>query len=95
MKSQNGQTYFKNLATFALQDFQSMSDHFGTFRVYSRKLGQRPILAKKGTFFENKGTINFTTYSNLFFSFLHQNKAYGNFHKRGQDSKSRRCFCLD
>ena len=51
----------------------------------SKKLGQCPILAKKGIFFEKKGTTNFTTpYSNPFFDVLHQNKALHNFHKRGQ-----------
>ena len=28
---ENGQTYFKNLAMFATQDFESMFGHFATF----------------------------------------------------------------
>ena len=43
-------------------------------KVYSRKLGQRPILAGKSTFYENKGTK----------IVLHLNKDFNNFHKRGQ-----------
>ena len=43
-------------------------------RAWSRKLGQLPILAKKGTFFEKRakyGTTNFTTpYSNQFLIFI-------------------------
>ena len=53
----------------------------------STKLGQRPLLAKKDTFFEKKkknGTENLTTpYSIPFLNVLHQNKASHNFHKRG------------
>ena len=48
-------------------------------------LVQRPILSKKSTFFEKKGTKNFTTpYSTPFVSVLYQNKALHNFQKRGQ-----------
>ena len=53
-------------------------------RAQSRKLEQRPILAKKDTFFK-KGTKTYTTpYSIHFLSVLHQNKGLHNFHKMGQ-----------
>ena len=53
--------------------------------VWSRKLGQCPILAKKGTFFKKKGTEAFTTpYSIPFLSVLHQNKGLHNFHKKSR-----------
>ena len=53
-------------------------------RASSTKLGQRPILAKKATFFEKKGPKTFfTLYSILFLKVFHQNKAFHNFQKRG------------
>ena len=63
----------------------------GTFlnahRDSSRKLGRRPISAKKDTFLNKKGTKNITTsYLIPFLSVLHQNKALYNFHKMGQHS---------
>ena len=43
------------------------------------------MLAKKGTFFQKKGTNNFIIpYLILFLRVLHQNKALHNFHKKGQ-----------
>ena len=61
----------------------------GTFlnahRDSSRKLGRRPISAKKDTFLNKKGTKNITTsYLIPFLSVLHQNKALYNFHKKRQ-----------
>ena len=54
-------------------------------RASSRKLGQHPILPKKGTLFEKREHRNFTTpYSIPFLNVLHQNKALHIFHKRGQ-----------
>ena len=53
-------------------------------RALSRKLGQCPILVKKGTFLEKKCTKNFTNpYSIPFVNVLYQNKDLNNFHKRG------------
>ena len=67
-------------------------------RAFSRKLGQRLILAKKGTLFEEKTkkvTTNFITlYSNQFLSVLDENKALYNFQKMGQGLKAGCCFCL-
>ena len=68
-------------------------------RALSRKLGQCPILAKKGTFFE-KGKKRTTSISappnrTTFCVFCMKIKALYNFHKRGQGSKFRCCFCLD
>ena len=59
-------------------------------RAYSRNLGQRSILARKGTFF-NKSAPKILPpssahYSIPFLSVLHRNKALYNFRKRGQRS---------
>ena len=59
-------------------------------RAYSRNLGQRSILARKGTFFIKKGTFfekrspKISPYSILFLSVLHQNKTLYNFLKKRQ-----------
>ena len=71
-----GQTKYKALRT---RDFLS--------RAYSRNLGQRLVLARKGTFF-NKRPQKFhpAPYSIPFLSALHQNKVLHNFRRRGQRS---------
>ena len=54
-------------------------------RTYSRNLGQRSILARKGNFFEKRASeISPTPHSIPFLSVLHQNNALHNFRKRGQ-----------
>ena len=55
-----------------------------TFKAKSRKLGQQPILTKKGPL-KKRGTKNFTTPCSIpFLRVLHQNKVLYNFHKRRQ-----------
>ena len=55
-----------------------------TCRDWSRNLGQRSVLAKKGTFFEKRAPKNSTpSIQSLFLSVLYQNKVLYNFHKRG------------
>ena len=52
---------------------------------FGPRLGKHPILAKKGTFHEKRGTKNFTSpYSIPFLSVLHQNKTVHNVLKMGQ-----------
>ena len=57
-------------------------------REYSRNLGQRSILARKGTYLLKKDHKNSPppTHSISFLSVLHQNKALHNFPNRGQSS---------
>ena len=67
---------------------------FTITRAYSRNLGQRSILARKGTFLCKKGIslkkgppkIHPSPYSIPFLSVLHQNKVLHNFRKREQRS---------
>ena len=54
-------------------------------RALSRNLGQRLILAKKGTFLK-KGPENFTTPSISLLSVLHQSKVLLTFRKKGRHS---------
>ena len=54
-------------------------------RAYSRNLGQRSILTRKGIFFEKKAAKVLPPYSIPFLNVLHRSKTY-NFRKMGQRS---------
>ena len=70
-----------------------------TNRAYSRNLGQRSLLARKGffmkngTFFKKKG--HYPPYSSPFLKVLHQNKALHNFRERRQRSIVKRNVGLE
>ena len=69
--------------------------------AYSRKLGHRSILARTGSFFEKRAPKILRlppsphTYSILFLSDLHRNKALYDFRKRGQRSIVERNISLE
>ena len=67
--------------------------------AYSRNLGQRMILARKGIFWKKSTKPNQpphpSPYSASFLSVMHQNKALDNFCKRGQHSIAERDIGLE